>query len=100
MTAGLAVLSIGSQGLLPPSVSTGKTTNPGKGVADGISVGVEVGSAVNVGGIEVGGIDEGVTEGGTEIKAGAHPLAEIINKANTRMNNANFFMKLSPFDLR
>jgi len=79
-------------------VSTGITTDPGKGVGDGISVAVPVGSGVNV-----GGIGEGVNVGGTGVgvEAGAHPL---ITKAVRRTNKINFdpidfFMTLSPFDL-
>ena len=49
LTAGLAVLSIGNQGMVLPSVSTGRTRRPGKGVGDGIGVSVEVGSSVDVG---------------------------------------------------
>jgi len=83
LTPGLAVLSSGSQGMLFPRVSTGKTTNPGKGVGDGISVAVAVGSGVNV-----GGIGEGVTVGGTDVEtgveAGAHPLNRTIKTTNAR----------------
>ena len=73
--------------MLFPSVSTGNTTAPGKGVGDGIKVAVAVGSGVNV-----GGMGEGVNVGGTGIAAGAHPLAKTIGKTNTSMDSVDFFM--------
>jgi len=74
---GLAVFSSGSQGLFFPSVSTGKTTDPGKGVGDGICVAVAVGSGVNVGGT-------GEDVGGTGVETGAHPLNKTVSKTNAK----------------
>jgi hypothetical protein len=82
LTPGLAVLSNGNQGLLFPSVSTGKTTDPGKDVGDGIAVAVTVGSGVNVGGIGDGVKVDG-TAVGTGVEAGAHPLNKTISTTNT-----------------
>jgi hypothetical protein len=81
---GIAVLSNGNQGILFPSVFTGKTTDPGRGVGDGISVAVALGSIVNVGGIgekvDVGNISVG--EIGVE--AGVHPFNKTVSKTNGR----------------
>jgi hypothetical protein len=66
-------LSNGNQGLLFPSVSTGRTTKPGNGVGDGIVVAVAVGSGVDVGGMGEG-VDVGIDVDGTGVEAGAHPL--------------------------
>ena len=66
-----------------PRVSTGRTTDPGNGVGDGIVVAVEValGSGVNV-----GGAGEGETVGGAAVGVEAHPFknnASIANPTNT-----------------
>ena len=82
-----------------PSVSTGNTTDPGKGVGDGIDVAVAVGSGVNV-----GGIGEGVNVGGASVGvgagAGAHPLNKTISRTSARkFDRIDFFMTFSPYDL-
>jgi len=89
-------LSSGNQGILFPSVSTGKTTIPGKGVGDGITVAV----AVAVGsGVNIGGIGEGISVGGTDVETTPQPN-EAVSSASTRKTNPIvFFMTLSPFDL-
>jgi hypothetical protein len=85
---GRAEFSIGNQGIFFPSVSTGKTTDPSKGVGDGIGVAVAVDSGVDVGGmgegVNVGGMGEGVSVGGTGVEAGAHPLKKTVSDTNAR----------------
>lgn len=89
---------MGSQGISLPSVSTGSTTDPGKGVGDGSTVAVAVGSGVFVGsGVKVAGRE--VNVGGMGVEAGAHPLIATISKADTRTSSVEVFMVLSFFDL-
>ena len=54
-------------------------TEPGKGVGEGITVAVAVGSGVNV-----GGIGEGVNVGETGVEAGAHPLNKTVSTTNVK----------------
>jgi hypothetical protein len=79
----------GSQGLLFPRVSTGKTTDPGRGVGDGICVAVAVGSGVDVDniGVFVGGIDVERTE----------QFNEINRSINIRADKPDFFIDLISF---
>jgi hypothetical protein len=87
-----AELSLGNQGILLSNESNGITTDPGKGVGEGINVAVAVGSGVNV-----GGMGDGVNVEGAGVEAGAHPLNKTISTTNKK--NIDFFMTLSPFDL-
>ena len=82
--------------MLFPSESTGITTDPGKGVGDGMVVAVAVGSGVNVGGTG-DGVNVDGADVGTGVEVGAHPLAKTVSKTNTRTNKVDFFMTLSPF---
>jgi hypothetical protein len=80
-------------------VSTGKTTDPGKGVGDGIAVAVTVGSGVNV-----GGTGDGVNVDGTVVATGAgageHPLNKTINATNIiNTDRTNFFIIMPPWIL-
>jgi hypothetical protein len=68
--------------LLFPSVSIGKTTDPGKGVGAGVTVAVAVGSGVNVGGIG-DAVNVDGTAVGTAVAAGAHPLNKTVSTTNT-----------------
>jgi len=83
LTPGLAVLSRASQGLLLPSVSIGKTTDPGKGVGDGIVVAVAVGSGVDVGGMAVA-VKVDADTGKTGVEAEAHPINRNVSMTNAR----------------
>lgn len=76
-----------------PSVSAGKTTTPGKGVADGSAVAVDVGSGVNV-----GGMGEAVRVGGTGVgdagmATGVHPLTKTVSRTSARnLESTNVYM--------
>lgn len=79
----MADLSVGNQGILLPKESNGITTDPGKGVGEGINVAVAVGSGVNVGGIG-DGVDVEGKDVGTGVEAGAHPLNTTVSTTNTK----------------
>ena len=89
-------MSKGNQGLLFPSVSTGRTTSPGKGVGEGIVVGVTVGSGVDVGGMGEG-VGVGIDVAGTGVEAGAHPLNKTTSTTKARKaGRTDFLITQSP----
>ena len=91
---GRADWSSGNQGRLVPRFSSGMTSNPGKGVDDGMGATVSVGSAVNV-----DDMGEGDIVGGTSVAAGAHPLAKSVNVTSVRSTDQiDFLIALSFFD--
>lgn len=70
------------------------TTDPGKGVGDGMGAVISVGSGVNV-----GDMGEGDIVGGTGVEAGAHALTKRVSVMSVRnTDQMDFLIALSFFD--